>query len=132
MRGGGRKVQGLKGQSKAKGFAGEERAASWLLSQGWMIRERNFRGSRGEIDIIAEKGPRVAFVEVKAWKSLPQSELEYAVDGRKRARIEQAARYYLALHPGIRERQLSFDVIFIDVGAESIRHIEGAFPGGID
>jgi putative endonuclease len=125
-------VEGLTGQSKAKGFAGEERAASWLLSQGWTIRERNFRSRRGEIDIIAEKGPRLSFVEVKAWKSLPQSELEYAVDGRKRARIAQAARYYLAQHPGIRDKQLSFDVIFIDTGAESVRHIEEAFPGGVD
>ncbi len=125
-------MEGLTGQSKAKGFAGEERAASWLLSQGWTIRERNFRSRRGEIDIIAEKGPRLSFVEVKAWKSLPQSELEYAVDGRKRARIEQAARYYLAQHPGTGDKQLSFDVIFIDTGAESVHHIEEAFPGGVD
>ncbi len=116
----------------AKGRAGEERAASWLLSRGWVIRERNFRSRRGEIDIIAEKGPRVSFLEVKAWESLPESELEYAISGRKRAHIEQAALYYLSLHPELRDRQLSFDVIFLGAGAESIRHIEGAFPGGVD
>ena len=124
-------VQQLNGR-KAKGSAGEERAAAWLLSQGWVIRERNFRNRRGEIDIIAEKGQRVSFVEVKAWESLPSSELEYAISGRKRARIGQAARYYLFLHPELSERHLSFDVIFLGGGADGIRYIEGAFPGGVD
>jgi putative endonuclease len=117
---------------KAKGLAGEERAASWLLARGWVIRERNFRSRRGEIDIIAERGPHVSFVEVKAWKSFPSSELEYSISGRKRARIEQAARYYLSLHPELQERHLSFDVIFLGAGAEGVRHIEGAFSGGVN
>jgi len=124
-------VQQLNGR-KAKGSAGEERAASWLLSQGWGIRERNFRSRRGEIDIIAEKGARVSFVEVKAWESLPASELEYAISGKKRSRILQAARYYLHLHPELAERRLSFDVIFLGPGSDAIRHIEGAFAGGGD
>jgi len=124
-------VQQFNGR-KAKGLAGEERAAAWLLSQGWTIRERNFRSRRGEIDIIAEKGERVSFVEVKAWESLPASELEYAISGRKRARIGQAARYYLSLHPELSERPMSFDVIFLGTGGDGLRHIEGAFPGGAD
>ncbi len=106
-------------QSRRKGTAGEERAVAWLRSQGWTIRERNFRTRRGEIDVIAEKGSTVAFVEVKAWESLPQSELEYALSARKQWRIAQAARFYLALHPGVTGRQMRFDVIFLGAGNES-------------
>jgi len=125
-------VQVRKRQSREKGAAGEARAASWLMSRGWMIRERNFRSRQGEIDIVAEKDLRVSFVEVKAWESLPSSELEYAISARKRSRIVQAARYYLCQHPELRDRPLSFDVIFIGAGGETVRHIEGAFPGGVD
>jgi putative endonuclease len=129
---GGRKVQAVKRQSRTKGAAGEDRAAAWLRSCGWTIRERNFRTRRGEIDIIAEKGPDVVFFEVKAWESLPQSELEYSLSARKQGRIAQAARFYLAQNSDLAGRPLRFDVIFIDAGTDRIRHIEGAFPGGID
>jgi len=125
----GRTVQA---QSRRKGTAGEDRAVAWLCSQGWTIRDRNFRTRRGEIDVIAEKGSTVAFIEVKAWESLPQSELEYALSARKQWRIAQAARFYLALHPGVTGRQMRFDVIFLGAGNESVRHIEGAFNGGVD
>ena len=74
----------------------------------------------------------MAFVEVKSWESLPLSELEYAISARKRARIENAARYYGALNPGITKLHQRFDVIFLGAGADGIRHIEGAFPGGVD
>ena len=119
-------------QSRAKGTAGEDRAVAWLCSRGWTIRERNFRTRRGEIDIIAEKSSTVAFIEVKAWDSLPQSELEYALSARKQGRISQAARFYLARHPEVTGRQMRFDVIFMAAGSELVRHIEGAFNGGVD
>jgi len=118
--------------SRAAGSAGENRAAAWLSSRGWKIRERNFRTRRGEIDIIAEKGPDLAFVEVKAWNALPQSELEYSIDSRKQRRIALAAKLYVAAHPGISERRLRFDVIFLGGAGADIRHIERAFDGGVD
>lgn len=119
-------------QSRKRGADGEDRAAAWLCSQGWTIRDRNFRTRHGEIDIVAEKGSRIAFVEVKAWDFLPESELEYSIDSRKQRRISQAARVYVAQNPGITDRRLSFDVIFLGGGAQAVRHIEGAFSGGID
>lgn len=119
-------------QSRARGAAGENRAAAWLSSHGWKIRERNFRTRRGEIDIIAEKGAEVAFVEVKSWDALPRSELEYSFDSRKQRRIAQAAKVYLAADPGISTRRLRFDVIFLGGTAANVRHIERAFNGGID
>ncbi len=114
------------------GILGENRAADWLCSRGWRIRERNFRSRRGEIDIIAERGADVVFVEVKAWSSLPPSELEYSIDSRKQGRIRQAARLYLLRNPEIADRRLRFDVIFLGRAGSEIRHIEGAFSGGND
>ncbi len=125
-------MQAVTRASRQKGTAGEERAVAWLCSRGWAIRERNFRTRRGEIDIIAEMGPQVIFVEVKAWESLPESELEYSLSARKQGRIAQAARFYMAQNPDIAGRPLRFDVIFINTRTAVIRHIEGAFNGGVD
>jgi putative endonuclease len=120
------------GSTKRKGEAGEERAALFLAENGWVVLERNFRAPSGEIDIIAEKGGEVAFVEVKAWAALPQTELEHAIDRRKQERIVRTARYYLTRRPRLAEMRLRFDVVFLDVSASRIRHIENAFNGGID
>ena len=47
------------------GDLGERLAVQHLLAKGYRIRERNFRVRQGEIDIIAEQGDLLAFVEVR-------------------------------------------------------------------
>ncbi len=122
----------MTGLSRKRGTAGEERAAAWLSSRGWAIRQRNFRTRRGEIDIIAEKDAEIAFVEVKSWGAMPRSELEYSINSRKQRRIVQAARFYIARNPEIAGSRVRFDVIFLGGSAGEVRHIERAFTGGID
>lgn len=51
---------------KRVGRAGEDVACQFLMSRGFKVLERNFRKPWGEIDVIAEKGSVVRFVEVKA------------------------------------------------------------------
>ena len=53
----------MKNQS---GKAGEDHVARWLESQGYEILARNFHSRYGEIDIVAQRPPYIAFVEVKA------------------------------------------------------------------
>jgi putative endonuclease len=124
-------MTGQKASSVHRGAEGEQKAAAFMVEHGWTVLERNFRSVGGEIDIIAEKGDTVAFVEVKAWDVLPQSELEHSIDSRKQARIARAARSYLSRSFALSGKRLRFDVIFL--GRESgLRHIENAFSGGID
>jgi putative endonuclease len=124
-------VTRLKASTVSRGAEGERKAAAFMAERGWTVLERNFRSVGGEIDIIAEKGDTVAFVEVKAWDVLPQGELEHSIDSRKQARIARAARSWLSRRTVLSGKHLRFDVIFL--GRESgIRHIENAFSGGID
>jgi putative endonuclease len=116
----------------ARGREGEQAAAAWLSAGGWTIIERNFRTPLGEIDIIATRDATVAFIEVKSWSALPDSALEHSIDHRKQVRIARAARLFLSRHPALLERSFRFDVLFLDQGAHSVRHIENAFNGGID
>ncbi len=52
--------------SSQTGAQGEGIAVEFLVRKGFKILDRNFRRPWGEIDIIAEKGGSVRFVEVKA------------------------------------------------------------------
>ena len=47
------------------GKLGEEKVCEYLTQLGYTIAARNFRIKGGEIDIIAEDGTYLAFVEVK-------------------------------------------------------------------
>lgn len=44
----------------------EEKAAEFYISNGYAIRERNWRLGKIEIDIIAQEGNTIVFIEVKA------------------------------------------------------------------
>jgi putative endonuclease len=52
--------------SRAKGNLAEDRACRFLDENGFMIVERNFYSSFGEIDIIATKDEVLHFIEVKS------------------------------------------------------------------
>ena len=46
--------------------AGEQIATNYLVKKGFNLVMRNYRKKWGEIDIIAEKGPKLYFIEVKS------------------------------------------------------------------
>jgi len=50
----------------ARGVAGEVLAARFLRDKGYRIMSSNYRSRFGEIDIIAQNGQYIVFVEVKA------------------------------------------------------------------
>jgi putative endonuclease len=47
------------------GNTGEDMAAAWLQDKGFSIIQRNWRYKHLEIDIIASKGKKIHFVEIK-------------------------------------------------------------------
>ncbi len=52
--------------SRNPGAAGESKVAGHLGNLGYEVLDRNWRCSGGEIDIVARKGARVFFIEVKS------------------------------------------------------------------
>ncbi|MEK7531551.1 MAG: YraN family protein [Patescibacteria group bacterium] len=48
------------------GKLGEDLAVRFLKDKGWDILKRNYRKNYGEIDIIARKGEKLGFFEIKA------------------------------------------------------------------
>ena len=117
-------------EAKALGDFGEEQAARCLRRKGYRIVERNFRCRQGEIDIIAEKGGYIVFVEVKERRDARFAAAREFVTAAKQRRILTAAQLYLAQSGS--ERQPRFDVIEVyapqgAAGKVRIEHIENAF-----
>lgn len=119
------------GSNNRSGAWGEEVSAGYLSSRGYRILERNYRIRGGEIDIVAEKGRYIVFVEVKTRKSDRYGSAAEYVGLTKMERIRRTAEYYLASHPT--EKQPRFDVIEVyapqgpDTGKPDLRHIADAF-----
>ena len=103
------------------------RAQRFLCGKGYTLLARNFRSRRGEIDIVAEKDGRIVFVEVKNWDYLDGSDLEYAIDRRKRERIRATSRLFLHTHPELKDRRIGFDVILVSSKTAKVLHYENAF-----
>ena len=114
------------------GRRGEDAAEHHLAARGYRILERRYRTRAGEIDLIAEDGATLVFIEVKTRSSLACGRPSEAVGSRKRARIAAAASLYLALRGGP-DRPCRFDVVEVlesAGGAARVRLIRDAFEAG--
>ena len=92
------------------GAAGEGRAANFLRRRGYLILERNIRYGGVEVDLIARRGPWIAFIEVKTRRTTRFGSPQTAVDQRKQERLVRAASAWLATHQA-RNLKIRFDVI---------------------
>ncbi|MFN1911072.1 YraN family protein [Clostridioides difficile] len=72
--------------NKEKGDFGEEIAVNYLLSKGAKILEKNYRLRIGEVDIIANIGDEVVFVEVKSRSNIKYGYPCESVDFKKEKR----------------------------------------------
>jgi len=77
------------------GRRGEDLATAFLLSKGYGILERNWKSGRKEVDIIAQDGTDVVFVEVKTRTAEDVLSALDAVDRRKQSHIIAAAEAYI-------------------------------------
>ena len=99
---------------QALGISGEDVACAELQRRGYAIRERRYRTRFGEIDIIANDGTTIVFVEVKTRLTNDYGGAAAAVTDWKQRRIVSMARNYLA-RSGLQDCPCRFDVVAIDI-----------------
>ncbi len=80
------------------GQRGEDAAARFLRRQGYRILDRNVRLGRNEIDIIAQEGDTIAFVEVRSRTAADAIAPEDTVGPVKQQRLRTAANIWLGQH----------------------------------
>jgi putative endonuclease len=112
------------------GETGENLAVRELTTRGYAILERRYRTEHGEIDIIAEHGDTLVFVEVRARVSAEFGRAAETVDDRKKRKVSAMAAEYLARRR-ISNRPCRFDVVAID-DAEGPAPEITVYPGAFD
>ena len=111
------------------GRLGEGLATEFLIDAGYVIVERNWRCSQGEIDIVALDGTELVFVEVKTRSSVAFGHPFEAITAPKMARLRRLAGAWCEVHPG-RYRSIRIDAIGILAGrgtAPTIEHLRSVF-----
>ncbi len=100
-------------QRQHLGLIGEELAAAALVARGYAILERRYRTDRGEIDIVADDGGTLVFVEVRARADEECGTAAESVTDAKKRQVSRVAAEYLVVH-AISDRPCRFDVVTID------------------
>ena len=113
----------LEKQKARLGRNSERLAAKYLEKEGYKVLRLNFRMKKSEIDIIAEDGQWLVFVEVKARSSGLFGTPQEAVDLKKQRKIAEAAMGYMSMEK--MDRPVRFDVIAIT--PDGFEHIKSAF-----
>ena len=114
------------------GKLGEEQAVARLKKEGYRVIARNYRNTFGEIDIIAQDGKTLCFVEVrtrtKDWHGHPFESISQV----KQKKIIRAARGYLA-QQDTEDVEARFDVVAVtpqDNDGYTVELIKNAFEVG--
>jgi putative endonuclease len=122
----------MKGARKRLGNAGEEIAARELVRRGYVVRERNWRCPEGELDLVAEQGETLVFVEVRTRRGDRFGTPEESITLAKRAHLVAAAQAYLEAH-SMQDCDWRIDVVAIEMSAQGqllrVDVIENAIEG---
>lgn len=112
----------------SRGREGEVLAEQLLVARGYQVLDRNWRGGRGELDLICRRGDLLVFVEVRSARSHAFGSALESLRPGKLARLRSAGRAWLAAH-GCPARACRFDLVALQLtragAVESADVIEG-------
>jgi len=109
------------------GKQGEEIATTYLLRQGYIILEKNWRAGRNEIDLVARDKDYLVIIEVKSRSKDVFGEPEEAVTREKQMALIRAANAYI--YRNNINMETRFDIISIihNKNETRINHLKDAF-----
>lgn len=88
----------MRGARKKLGQLGENLAANHLERRGYVIHQRNYRCPVGEMDIVAEDGDCLVFVEVRTRRGREYGTPEESITAAKQSKLVEVAQTYLQEH----------------------------------
>ena len=110
------------------GAKGEEAAARYLKKHGYKIVDRNWRGRRGELDIVCSHKGGLVFVEVKTRTPGPMNAPHQGLTPAKMQRMARTVGEYLSRHEAW-DKPCRLDLVAVVVpqdGRPEIEHVENA------
>lgn len=119
------------GKNNINGAWGEALAAEYLRTKNYKIVGCGYRCRFGEIDLIAEDGQYLVFVEVKLRRSNSFASASDYVDRRKQDRLRISTSLYLSQNPTALQPRFDVIEIYAPRGHATLRpkihHMEDAF-----
>lgn len=112
--------------SERMGRAAELLAAIYLMVKGYRILARRARTPYGELDLIAVRGRRLAFIEVKYRSSLETA--ARSVSTAQSARMGRAAEHWAWKHPAYRTHRFGLDAVYLAPWQLPQHRIDGLQP----
>lgn len=94
-----------------RGHLSEWIAAAFLMARGYRILGRRVRTPLGEIDLVAVRGRRIAFVEVK--RRATRAEAEAALGGPLAERLRRAGEHWISRHARYRDHTRGLDAVLV-------------------
>jgi putative endonuclease len=99
--------------NRAVGTAFEQKAAQFLINNGYQLLYRNFRCRLGEIDLIARSEGYLCFIEVKYRSGASKGFPAEAITPAKISRITKTAQFYMLRHRIPQDTPCRFDAVVI-------------------
>lgn len=99
----------------------ENKAKTFLQAQGYEIIAQNYRFGKGEIDLIAQKGNWLIFVEVRYRQNTAFGFPEQTISAKKKQLLRQTAENFIFEQNW--QGNIRFDIIAIS-GNEQIEHFQ--------
>ena len=108
---------------KELGARGEKLAQDFLRRKGYRILETNVRSRQGELDIVAQEGGCLVFVEVRTRSNPSLGTPEESVTAAKRDRLVRLAMAYLQDRPP-HFSEWRIDMVAIEMDGGKVARIE--------
>ncbi|MBS0242475.1 MAG: YraN family protein [Proteobacteria bacterium] len=94
-----------------RGWTSEILASLALMAKGYRILARRHRTPYGEVDLIAVRGRRLAFVEVKHRATMPDAEA--ALTPHQAGRMARAADHWIAHRRAYQQHDVGLDAMLV-------------------
>lgn len=116
-------------KAKSLGYKGEDLAARHLQSLGYKILENNFTVRGGEVDLVAQDGEILVFVEVKTRTGASFGAGDESINFGKKQKLRHAIERYIAEKSNSADSDYRMDFVEVALDPEtynlkSINHIK--------
>jgi putative endonuclease len=113
------------------GQRGEELAARHLAAKGYQILARNWRCAEGELDLVAQDGECLAFVEVRTRRGRALGSPEESITAAKQERLITLGQAYVQAHEWSGDWRIDVVAVEMDRRGRFLRldHYENAVTG---